>query len=235
MSGPPSSPALAGVTPTLFGTVGDVPVWAWSEPDGRSALRRWQRLTAEAPATGLWPFLVPDERLAEELGEYPEDDSVAKAHALDGRALLREQIDAELRTWPDSPLHQPVTLPPTSAIGPGHIGDGSRCGRTVALVRASAAWEIPAVLSWVASDSDGPPSHHSAVLRHFAAAYGVTLLSLGGDYMDLLVDRPPTTAPDVLEAGRELYAYCPDVLVSGELPEVIAGQVAARSWNLWWD
>lgn len=81
------------------------------------------------------------------------------------------------------------------------------------------------------------PEVISAVLRSWEERFGASLLHVGFDVLDLLVERPVTTAPEVLAVAAEHYAFCPDNVDqgAGSITEYAAELADATRWSFWWD
>jgi hypothetical protein len=82
-----------------------------------------------------------------------------------------------------------------------------------------------------------PPEIHVAVLRSWHERFGVEVVGISGDSMDLFVLRPPSTFGEAMKLALEEYTYCNDMIDQG------AGTVSRRAaelmadpwWDLWWD
>jgi hypothetical protein len=83
-------------------------------------------------------------------------------------------------------------------------------------------------------------AEHVAVLRYWHERYGVDLFAMGGDIIECVVERPPTTREEALNLAREQLLYAPGTLgeFSGggsSVPELAAALLNSRHWLFWWD
>jgi hypothetical protein len=77
----------------------------------------------------------------------------------------------------------------------------------------------------------------TAVLRLWEDRFGASLLHVGFDLVDLLVERPVTSPDAALAVAAEHYAFCPDNVGqgAGSIREYAAGLAGAARWSFWWD
>ena len=83
-------------------------------------------------------------------------------------------------------------------------------------------------------------AEHVAVLRYWHERYGASLFALGGDIIECVVERPPTTREAALDLASEQLLYAPGALgeFSGggsSVPELAAALLNSRHWLFWWD
>nr|BFD95898.1 hypothetical protein KitaXyl93_72580 [Kitasatospora sp. Xyl93] len=224
----------------------------------------WRQLHRAHPQSGLWPLLLtpldrtgPDYRpwLSGEL--YPTD--AAEPSLYDPAALLRtwwkqvdgdedgeEGEDAEVldealapygRTWPG--------LAPAAGVPDGAAGTEARelaevlrfKGARLGLVRAGSGAEALTVCGW------GGPANHAgtgkiaAVLADWERRFGVQVVEVGFDTLELSVPVPPATLAEALPLAAEHTAFCPDLVFqgTGSLTAYAEGLVGAHQWSFWWD
>lgn len=81
------------------------------------------------------------------------------------------------------------------------------------------------------------PEEQVAMLRYWNARYGVELVGLSGDTLNLRIARPPTTREGAMTLAEEQYYYCTDIVDQGveTLSGLAATLVGARWWFFWWD
>ena len=83
-------------------------------------------------------------------------------------------------------------------------------------------------------------AEHVAVLRYWHDRYGADLFALGGDIIECVVERPPTTREAALDLASKQLLYAPGALgeFSGggsSVPELAAALLNSRHWLFWWD
>jgi len=83
-------------------------------------------------------------------------------------------------------------------------------------------------------------AEHVAVLRYWHERYGADLFAMGGDIIECVVERPPTTREAALNLAREQLLYAPGSLgdFSGggsSVPELAAALLDSPHWLFWWD
>ena len=217
-------------------------VWAF-EASGEAAVDWWRRLREVAGLTGYWPVLVADDGV--DVG--PRDsplagaDALARAAALDGAMLVNPQgqtlsaqgpdaIEAYLEQWPEEP---------EDVVRLDGFALPYRSGRALALVSASAGWQVPALLGFGGWNNCPEPAVHAAVLRYWGERYGAELASLTSDGLELDIARPPHTPAAALELAWEYAEYCADgvdgLYEADNLPQLAASLLDADVVHLWWD
>ncbi|MEU4155338.1 DUF4253 domain-containing protein [Actinoplanes sp. NPDC026670] len=221
------------------------------QADSDTALTWWRRLREIYPETRLWPLLMDSDA-----GEYLEDpytyatveESLARAHTLDGAALLagsgerslREsspEYAAELRAdlagqgkWPEEP-EQP-------GFGLRHDWNGRPLAITVALVPAAEPWLVPVTLHYGGWNKYPDPAEHAAIMRHWLDRYGAEPVVWTGTTLDYAVARPPSTRPEAIALAWEYRQYNDgeyDLYRAETLTDLAAGLLNAPVWRTWWD
>ena len=96
---------------------------------------------------------------------------------------------------------------------------------------------IPAHMLWGGWNACPEPEYHVAALRSWRDRFGVHLVGLGGDTMNLTAARPPQTRAAALDLAREQYIYCNDIVDQGTetLSVLAASLMGAAWWFFWWD
>jgi hypothetical protein len=78
-----------------------------------------------------------------------------------------------------------------------------------------------------------------AALRSWRDRFGVELVGLGDDSMNLRASRRPATKEEALALAREMNAWCPDLLDQLYTPRtystLAAALMANEWWYFWWD
>jgi hypothetical protein len=228
--------------------LGEGPSQFWLS-DGPADADLYRRMLAEHPTTGLWPVITDAGAWDDGLSPEP----VADIDVLDPLTVL-EQFWAEVtplegeeeyfgddglaefapygRTFPGlTPAGEAMAEPATVAewfVGELDLGPDSR----LLLAPAARGADLPAVVGW-----SGPINHTNqlapllAILRSWEDRFGVRLVRLGFDTLDLSVAAPPANA---VQLAAEHVAFCPDNLDQAltEYAETIRG---TNSWSFWWD
>lgn len=239
--------AAAGIeVPALrfIGTLGSAPgLWAFHTP-ANQLLPWWRRLRAVHGRTGLWPVILGPDPQLEEIWESSGDpqDAVAAGLAMDGAVRLAQigaEMTAEHEQWSDSV----ATWPPrgdTTGMNVHNETDFSlaRDDGWIGLIAATDGYLVPGLLTWTGAANHGlEPSDHVAILKYWHERYGVELVTLGWDVLELSVLRPPTDAQTAMAVAEEQWWYCPDIVDQGAetLDALAAVQVSGHRWYFWWD
>ena len=237
---PPAHPLLttpSGAAVTGFTAVGD------------EALTWWKRLRQAYPETGLWPLLMEydtPEYLADSYRESTVAESLARAHTLDGAAVLAEAGDRDLRSAaPDraaagrgQPAGDWPAQPEQPGFGLPYGWGGQPVEVTVALVPADEPWLVPVVLHYGGWNRYPAPAEHAAIMRYWQGRCGAEPVGLTGTTIEYAVARPPATRADALALAREYRQYndgAPDLYRAETLTELAAGLRNAPVWRVWWD
>ncbi len=211
----------------------------------------WARLRAEHPRSGLWPVLLEDSvqpwsagqiapDAASEIDYYTADafmaevwsDWVAQAHP--------EQVEDLAPFGVECPgLAEPgVLMAEPGAVADWYAGVLAERGTPLGLVAADRGADAMAVMGW-----QGALHHNewtvplSAVVRSWEDRFGVRVVGLGFNTLDLSVAAPPMTVDHALYVAAEHWAFCPDSIIQGpgtltDYAEEIVGQ---NAWSFWWD
>jgi len=107
----------------------------------------------------------------------------------------------------------------------------------ILLVPAKASWEVPAYLRWGSFNECPSPELHVAALRLWHERYGMELVGLSYDTMNLLGTRSPATREEALELAKTQYRYCLDIVDQGveTVSALAASLMASKWWYFWWD
>lgn len=226
------------------------------EVPGERALAEWERLRAEGRG---WPVIVGDDEQLDALAEQfsLEDQAVfpmppgAPSPFGDASPPTPAAILAEAATlsFPESLAHWSGNDPelPEPPLGewpaPGAV-EGS--GLTVAsdilsgesfplvhilLIPTTRSWEVPAYLRWGNWNACPPPAQHVAALRRWHERFGVELVGINRDTLNLRAARRPADRAVALALGLEHYSYCPDVIDQGVGSlSALAAMLMANDW-----
>lgn len=107
----------------------------------------------------------------------------------------------------------------------------------VAAVPQRTWWEIFPYLRFGGWNENPPASDHSKTMARWARQYGVELVGLTYDVVEVSVARPPRTKGSALSLAEQHFHYCEDNLLQGpgSVREYAAGLINANVWSFWWD
>jgi hypothetical protein len=224
---------------------------------GDHALAEWERLKAVGRG---WPVVIGnDEDLERIADQFSIDDpsisgdvaATARPRSATEILAAAEKINfpADLRRWPGAylpedlraPLGDWPAKPDPNAIGLS-VATDILSGRFhdkvhILLIPAKFGWEVPAYLRWGDWNACPPPEYHVAALRRWHDRYGVDLVGINGDMMNLRASRPPGDRKEAVALAREVYGYCPDIVDQGmgSISALAASLTHDDWWYLWWD
>ncbi len=255
MASDPSALLPANLPPgRLIGLPDGAPLY-WLSDDPVDA-QLYRRLVADHTRTGLWPvlaeFLEYDEKRPwldpSEL--TPEPVPAIDAHPA---AEVLQSFWSELLPDDEALEEYAESLEPFGATCPGLAAPGTLAGSPaefaswlaadepparLLLAKANRSADLPAVVGW-----NGPLNHSNDIapllstLRGWEDRFGVRVVKLGFDTLDLSVAAPPTSEEHALHVAAEHWAFCPDNIDqgAGSLREYAAAIQDANSWSFWWD
>jgi Domain of unknown function (DUF4253) len=225
----------------------------------------WARLRAEHHRSGLWPLLLQgshwDPRQPWVTGEVrPEPVSDIDGHDA-GRFLAQVWADwAEPQEGEEDLEYDFEDLAPFRRDWPGLAGPGepmeasdvvadwyagivddgnSRLG-LVAVDRSADALVV--IGWWGATNHSHQIAPLAAVVRSWEDRFGVRVVRVGADTLELSVAAPPVTTEHALRVAAEHNAFCPDNInqnsadFSRNTLIAYAEQILGKnSWGFWWD
>ncbi len=231
---PPSSPAdrlaAAGVAPPRpLVWVGRAASGAdvWSSPVANGVgMSLWADLVEAAGSAQAWPVLtgaapVPD-TWTMTADDRPDDELPDAAALLEATGSAARDPELGIRTRLE-PSAEPTV---EAALSAGYL----------ALVTGVTGWQVPLAVGvdglglWQAAE-------HAAVLKHWGDTYRARLVALTDDSIGLHIGRPPRTHDLAMAAAREIYAYCPDVVLHGlgSLWALATTMAVSDTWSLRWE
>ncbi len=232
---PPSSPAdrlaAAGVAPPRpLVWVGRAASGAdvWSSPVANGVgMSLWADLVEAAGSAQAWPVLTGAAPVPNTWTMTAADAS-AHIDPLDAAGMLT----AALNDAPDPPQGIRTRLEPSAeptveaALSAGYL----------ALIAGVTGWQVPLAVG-VDGLGGWDAAQHAAVLQHWAGTYQARLVALTDDSVGLQIGRPPRTHESAMAAAREIYAYCPDVVLHGlgSLWALATTMAVSDTWSLRWE
>jgi Domain of unknown function (DUF4253) len=171
---------------------------------------------------------------ASELPAHPFGDQSRLLSPAEARAFLsRPPLAPEVGVWPGDVGEQQddallVAADPLSGKPYEKVH--------IALIPTDDWTTIPAYLRWGGWNGCPPPEFHVAALRSWRDRYGVELVGLSFDMMNLRVARRPHSRDEAIALAREQYVYCRETI---EPPKqtysmLAADLMASNWWYFWW-
>ncbi len=216
--------------------------------DGASAVDIWRRLRLAAGEIGYWPLILGREHdldrhrdwfaeVSDKPASRPVPDLIAAGLKVNVVEWLTQRAAAEQPIldegeWPqgNSAIHQ-FRLP-MEADGKTPL---SRV--VVGLVPTVIGWQVPAFLRFGGWKSCPAPEHHVAMLKYWRHLYGVEIVGLGSQMLEVAVSRPPMDRPSALRLAREQHVYCRRTIGAGgpSLKSRAAMLLGATAWSFGWE
>jgi hypothetical protein len=142
-------------------------------------------------------------------------------------------VGPEIGEWPAAPETAPGALTVVTDFRTGGFIETAH----IVLIPTDDWTTVPAHLRWGGWNSCPPSEYHVAALRSWRDRYGVELVGMNFDTLNLRADRSPRTRDVALALAREQYDYCNDIVDqgAGTLSAYAASLMALRWWYFWWD
>lgn len=154
---------------------------------------------------------------------------------LEGEVSLTIEESDILSDWPSGRASKGSSKMPSVAIDWSNEKPFDKV--VIALIPTSDWTEVPAYMKF-GGYNDCPASEwHVAALRHWRDLYGVQLVGVSHDTLDLRIARRPETREEAAAQAIAIYNYCPDVVDqgSGSVSELARDILNQNWWYLWWD
>jgi hypothetical protein len=227
----------------------------WATAAFGDAKDTWLALRAGLRGSGLVPLLLSDlggqPGRPWESGELgpPNPDALA---GLDIRTLLPELWDWQVPDPEEDDEYTAEILGPYSRTFPGLApassgqADADRLAAAVdsldgplrvGLVLAGRPADTLVNMGWDGAVNSHETAQLTVVLRSWEERFGATVMHVGFDTLDLLVERPVTSGQEALAVAAEHFAFCADNVYQGvgSIPEYAAELPGATRWSFWWD
>jgi hypothetical protein len=215
------------------------------EVPGTRALAEWERLREEGKG---WPVIIgDDEQLDAIADQFSIDDPAPAVAAILAKAAALRFPDS-LAQWagtdpdlPDPPLGTwpaPDAVEGTGLTVASDTVSGAPFSRVhILLIPTASSWEVPAYLRWGNWNACPAPEQHVAALRHWHERFGVELVGINRDTLNLRATRRPADRQAALALAGDQHRYCPDTIDqgAGSLSALAAILMATDWWFFWWD
>lgn len=105
------------------------------------------------------------------------------------------------------------------------------------MIPAQENWQVPLSLAYGNWNACPDATVHAAVARYWQEVYGATLVGMGPDTIEFLVDDPPSTRETALALAKQQFLYCSDIVDQGigTISALGASLIDNGTWNFWWD
>jgi hypothetical protein len=228
-------------------------LWVTGEFDG--AVGAWLALREGLRGSGLAPLLLSDlpggPGRPWESGELrpPDPDALA---GVDVATLLPELWDVHVPDPVEGEEYIAEVLGPFSRTFPGlapassaraaadelsaaveSLGGPLRIG----LVMAGRPADTLVSMGWNGAVNQASAATLTVVLRSWEERFGATVMRVGFDSLDLLVERPVASEQEALAVAAEHFAFCADNVYqgAGSIREYAEELPGATRWAFWWD
>ncbi|SDQ34536.1 protein of unknown function [Thermostaphylospora chromogena] len=219
--------------------------------DKPATAQLWSQLRAAHPRSGLWPVLLEESvqpwsagQIApdppEEIDFYNPAMFMAEVWADWVEQAAEDQID---NLAPYGRRCPGLAPPGVLMADPGYVADWyagllAERGAPLGLAAVNRGADALAVMGWQGA------LHHNewtaplaAVVRSWEDRFGVRVIGMGFNTLELSVAAPPVTPEHALHVAAEHWAFCPDSVFQGpgtlvEYAEEIRGR---NAWSFWWD
>jgi hypothetical protein len=228
----------------------------WATGEFAGARGAWRALRDGLRDSGLVPLLLRD--LPGQPGRPWESGELrplgpAALAGLDVRTLLPELWDMHVPDPAEDDDYIAEVLDPYSRVFPGlapasrgQAGAGERDEVVdsldgplrIGLVVADRPADTLVNVGWTGTvNTSANAAMLTVVLRSWEERFGATVLRVGFDSLDLLVERPVTSGQEAFAVAAEHFALCSDNVYqgAGSIREYAAELPGAAWWAFWWD
>jgi Domain of unknown function (DUF4253) len=255
---PPGRPVL----PTRNGDIGGVPAYWLSDQPAPATL--WSELRGAHRQSGLWPLLleswdgdparpwVAGEVVPQPVSAIDGRDAAAFMAAVWADWAQEQQGEEDIgydfedlapfgRQWPGlAPPGEPMEDPEVVADWCAGLRQDGKA--RLGLVAADRTADSLALMGWIGPGNHAETASLAAVVRSWEDRFGVRVVRVGFDILELSVAAPPRTTEHALRVAAEHYAFCPDNIgqrsadFSQNTLAAYAEQIRGKnSWGFWWD
>jgi hypothetical protein len=152
----------------------------------------------------------------------------------EARAAVLQSFDKapEIGEWP-------TEVPPAPGLSVAmDLRTGQAAQRVhIALIPTDDWTTTPAHLRWGGWNECPAAEYHVAALRSWRDRFGIELVGMNPDTLNLRAARSPQTRTEALELAHEQYVYCNDIVDQGvgTISALAASLMADPWWYFWWD
>ncbi|WP_405600725.1 DUF4253 domain-containing protein [Streptomyces sp. NBC_01410] len=230
-------------------------LWYANEP---AQPNTWARLLPAREASGMHPVLLVndedrsltwDRDLDLDHMSHPDDHDPEEVLASLWDYDMEENEDDEdadtiapfTAEWPGlAPAGEPAAdADATAARVAAELLDAGRLpGARAGLIPVRRGADILTALGWTGACNHADSGLLSTVLRSWEDRFGLRVVALHFDRLDVSVAAPPRTMPEALAVAAEHHAFCPDTVRQGydTIREYAAeGVLGKQHWTFWWD
>lgn len=230
-------------------------LWYANEP---AQLNTWARLLPAREASGMHPVLLVndedrsltwDRALDLDRVSHPDDHDVEEVlTSLWDYDMAENEAEDDADTiapftseWPGlAPAGERVADPDATAarVAAELLDAGRLPGARAGLIPVRRSADILSALGWTAAGNHSDTGPLSTVLRSWEDRFGLRVVALHFDRLDVSVAAPPRTMTEALAVAAEHHAFCPDNIRQGydTIREYAAeGLLGSRHWTFWWD
>lgn len=158
------------------------------------------------------------------------------------RTLSREEVIAQFRNSRDRPLPM-GSWPDKGNPSPGltvvtDIVSGKFLDNVYLTVIPTDDWTtIPAYLRWGDWNENPAAEWHVAAMRTWRDRYGVELVGMGFDTLNLRVNHPARSREEAVDLALAQYVYCSDIVDQGvgSINQLAKDLMENDWWFFWWD
>jgi len=92
-------------------------------------------------------------------------------------------------------------------------------------------------MHWGGWNACPKPEYHVAAFRYWRDKYGVELVGMSRDVLNLKVARRPASRGEAIGLAQEQYAYCSDLIAEDQMTYSYLAALLMQSgwWFFWWD
>jgi Domain of unknown function (DUF4253) len=228
----------------------------WVTGEFADAAGAWLALRERLGGTGLVPLLLSGLRGQPgrpwESGEIGPPAFGALA-GLEVPAVLRDGWDMSVPDPEEDEAKTAELLAPFSrsfpGLAPAASGLASPAGLKEAVASLTEPMRIGLVVASRPADTlvsigwQGAGNYHdtaaplTVVLRSWEERFGATVMHVGFDTVDLLVERPAPSHQAALAVAAEHFAFCMDNICqgAGSISQYARELTGATRWSFWWD
>lgn len=103
----------------------------------------------------------------------------------------------------------------------------------IAKIPTADSWKIPAYLAFGNWNDCPEPEVHMMFLKSWKERFDADLMTVGYDYLEIMVNHPPTEKETLLALAREHFFMSQES--EGPLSAIGKSLQGSRYWFFWWD